>query len=67
MLKSDKAAIIESIYRSELSPELFNRFTLFIKQKCGIHLVPSKHTMLEGRLRKRMRKLLLPTFEDYAR
>ncbi len=66
MPKSDKAAIIESIYRAELSPELFNRFTRFIKQNCGIHLVPSKHTMLEGRLRKRMRQLLLPTFEDYA-
>jgi len=67
MPKSDKAAIIESIYSAELSSELFSRFTQFIKQNCGIHLVPSKHTMLEGRLRKRMRQLLLPTFEDYAR
>jgi chemotaxis protein methyltransferase CheR len=67
MQKSNKATIIESIYHAELSPELFNRFTRFIKQNCGIHLAPSKHTMLEGRLRKRMRQLLLPTFEDYAR
>lgn len=67
MLKNDKAAIIESIYSSELSSELFSRFTLFIKHNCGIHIIPSKKTMLEGRLRKRMRQLLLPTFEDYAR
>jgi len=67
MLKSDKIKIIESIYHSTLSPELFTRFTQFIQQRCGIHMVPSKQSMLEGRLRKRMRHLLLPTFEDYAR
>lgn len=66
MLKSDKAKTIESIYSATLSPALFNRFTQFIQQRCGIHLVQSKQTMLEGRLRKRMRQLLLPTFEDYA-
>jgi len=67
MLKSDKAEIIESIYNATLSPELLKRFTQFIQQRCGIHIVPSKQSMLEGRLRKRMRQLMLPTFEDYAR
>ena len=67
MLKSDKAKTIESIYSATLSPALFNRFTQFIQQRCGIHIVQSKKNMLEGRLRKRMRQLLLPTFEDYAR
>jgi chemotaxis protein methyltransferase CheR len=67
MLKSDTTEIIESIYNATLSPELFTRFTQFIQQRCGIHIVPSKQTMLEGRLRKRMRHLMLPTFEEYAR
>lgn len=67
MLKSDKAEIIDSIYNATLSPELFNRFSQFIQQRCGIRITPSKQNMLEGRLRKRMRALLLPTFEDYAR
>lgn len=67
MQKSDKAKIIESIYSATLSPALFNRFTQFIQQRCGIHIAQSKQTMLEGRLRKRMQQLLLPTFEDYAR
>lgn len=67
MLKSDKAKTIESIYSATLSPALFNRFTQFIRQCCGIRIDASKQTMLEGRLRKRMRQLLLPTFEDYAR
>lgn len=66
MLKSDKAKTIESIYNATLSPALFKRFTQFIQERCGIHLVQSKQNMLEGRLRKRMRQLLLPTFEDYA-
>jgi chemotaxis protein methyltransferase CheR len=66
MLKNNKTELIESIYHATLSPELFNRFTQFIQQRCGIHIKPSKKNMLEGRLRKRMRQLLLPTFEDYA-
>jgi len=67
MPKHTKAEIIESIYTVKLSPELFDRFTQFIQQRCGIRITPSKKNMLEGRLRKRMRALLLPTFEDYAR
>jgi chemotaxis protein methyltransferase CheR len=66
MLIHSKAAIIESIYHAQLSPELFMRFTGFIQQRCGIRIDHAKQTMLEGRLRKRMRELMLPTFEDYA-
>jgi len=67
MVRSNKAEIIESIYHATLSPELLKRFTQFIQQRCGIQITPSKQNMLEGRLRKRMRQLMLPTFEDYAR
>jgi len=67
MFTKSKTAIIESIYSSTLSPELFDRFAQFIQQRCGIRIDQSKQPMLEGRLRKRMRQLYLPTFEAYAR
>jgi len=66
MLTNSKAAIIDSIYSATLSPELFNRFAQFIQQRCGIRIERSKQPMLEGRLRKRMRALYVPTFEAYA-
>ncbi len=66
MPTNSKASIIDSIFSATLSPGLFNRFAQFIQQRCGIRIDNSKQPMLEGRLRKRMRALLLPTFEAYA-
>jgi len=66
MLTNSKAAIIDSIFSATLTPGLFDRFAQFIQQRCGIRIERSKQPMLEGRLRKRMRALLLPTFESYA-
>lgn len=66
MLTNSKASIIDSIFSATLSPALFDRFAQFIQQRCGIRIEHSKQTLLEGRLRKRMRALLLPTFEAYA-
>ncbi|MCE5336783.1 MAG: protein-glutamate O-methyltransferase CheR [Desulfobacteraceae bacterium] len=43
----------------------FKRLSEFIYSVCGIKLVPAKKTMLEGRLRKRLRALHLNSFDDY--
>lgn len=64
---NDRTALIESIYGASLSAGLFERLAHFIQQRCGIRIDHTKQPMLEGRLRKRMRLLELPTFEAYAR
>ncbi len=66
MPSDTKASIIDSIFSAKLPPELFERFAQFIRQRCGIRIDQAKQAMLEGRLRKRMRALGLPTFEAYA-
>jgi chemotaxis protein methyltransferase CheR len=66
MLPDTTGSIIDSIFSATLSPELFERFAQFIRQRCGIRIDHAKQAMLEGRLRKRMRALCLPTFEAYA-
>uniref|UniRef100_A0A7C4RH12 protein-glutamate O-methyltransferase n=1 Tax=Desulfatirhabdium butyrativorans TaxID=340467 RepID=A0A7C4RH12_9BACT len=49
-----------------LSDSDFERLSRCIHQICGIHLTPNKKTLLESRLRKRMRALSLDTFQDYC-
>ncbi|HYA43920.1 MAG TPA: protein-glutamate O-methyltransferase CheR [Syntrophobacteraceae bacterium] len=44
----------------------FNRLSRMIKDYCGISLPPVKKTMLEGRLRKRLRALGMESFADYC-
>jgi len=44
----------------------FNRFSSFIYDQVGIKLPPSKKTMLEGRLHRRLKSLNIRTFEEYA-
>ncbi len=43
----------------------FRRFSEFIHAECGIKLPPSKKTMVEARLQKRLRQLGMPTFREY--
>jgi len=45
---------------------VFDRFSEMIQQECGIKLPNSKKTMLEARLRKRLKALHLADFEDYC-
>jgi chemotaxis protein methyltransferase CheR len=48
-------------------PEVvFSRFSEMIQQECGIKMPASKKTMLEARLRKRLKALHLADFEDYC-
>lgn len=44
----------------------FNRFSSFIYDEVGIKMPPSKKTMLEARLQKRLKALGLNTFDEYA-
>ena len=44
----------------------FIKLSKLMEQKTGIQLPPSKRTMIEGRLRKRVRTLGLNSLEDYG-
>jgi chemotaxis protein methyltransferase CheR len=49
-----------------MSKRNFERLSAFIYRYSGIKMPPSKHTMLEGRLRRRLRSTKLPTFDTYC-
>lgn len=50
-----------------LSQDLFAQLSTFIYDTCGIKMPPTKKTMLEARLIKRMRSLGLESFQEYCR
>ncbi len=50
-----------------LTERHFKLFSEFIHSISGIKLPPGKKTMLEGRLRKRLRALGLRSFDEYSR
>lgn len=50
----------------QLSARDFARFSEFIHTECGIKMPPSKKTMLEARLQKRLRALALPDYSHYC-
>ena len=54
------------LYDEVMSDKVFKRLSGFINQSCGIKLPEAKKTMLEGRIRKRMRVLNMGRFEDYC-
>ncbi len=49
-----------------LQPRDFDRLATFIYDKAGIRLVPAKITMIEGRLRRRVRSNGLASLRDYC-
>lgn len=53
-------------FDAKLTDKDFNRFSRLVYDQCGIKLPPHKRSMLEARLRKRLRALNLDTFEAYA-
>jgi chemotaxis protein methyltransferase CheR len=55
------------ISADQLSAKDFERLAAFIQQYSGIKMPASKKTMVEGRLRRRIRELGLDTFADYCR
>ena len=51
---------------AKLPTDLFVKLSSFIYDTCGIKMPPSKSTMLEARLIKRMRALGLSSFQEYC-
>lgn len=51
---------------ASLTEESFLRLSRFIEGECGIKMPPAKKTMLESRLRKRLRSLGMDSFEEYS-
>lgn len=51
---------------TNMSDELFGKFSAFIETCAGIKMPPTKKTMLEGRLRKRLRTLGYSSYAEYA-
>lgn len=51
---------------STMSRRDFERFSRFVQAEAGIKMPPAKKTMLEARLRKRLRALGLESFEEYG-
>lgn len=60
----------ESVYNLDiadiLSPANYRRLAVFIHEYSGIKMPPSKKTMLEGRLRKRVRDRGLQSLDEYC-
>ena len=53
-------------FQATMTDAVFQRLSVFIKAQCGIEMPPSKKTMLEGRIRKRLRSLGMNSFENYC-
>jgi len=49
-----------------ISPRNFQRLAAFVYQYSGIKLPPSKQTMVEGRLKRRLRALQIATLDAYC-
>ncbi len=49
-----------------LQPRDFDRISAYVYQECGIRLPPAKITMIEGRLRRRVRATGLSTLSAYC-
>ena len=61
-----KATRTGNIHSAVMSAKDFHRLSQFIHNRCGIKLAPTKKTMLEGRLRRRLRSLRMDNFADYC-
>jgi chemotaxis protein methyltransferase CheR len=55
------------IHTDHLTTREFRRLSEFINDYSGIKMPDAKQTMLEGRLRRRLRALGIDTFADYCR
>ena len=57
--------IVRDLTGLRISDDDFARFAKLIYTHCGIKMPPQKRSMLEARLRKRLRALGLPSYEKY--
>lgn len=65
MRMSQSSKLDGRLYTVTLSDKEFRRLSEFIHTECGIKMPPGKRTMLEGRLRKRLRDLGIGSFTEY--
>jgi chemotaxis protein methyltransferase CheR len=56
----------KDVFKTTLSTKEFTRLGEFIQTKCGIKMSASKKTMLEARLRRRLRNLDMESFSEYC-
>ncbi len=54
------------LFETSLSNENFRHISEFVRQMSGIKLPPTKKTLVEGRLRKRLRSLQMDSFAEYC-
>jgi chemotaxis protein methyltransferase CheR len=54
-------------HSDNLSNKDFNRLSQYITSVSGIKMPPQKRTMLQSRLKKRMRELEISTYDEYCR
>lgn len=59
-------AVTAQPLNDRLSKRNFERLSAFIYRYSGIKMPATKHTMLEGRLRRRLRATSIGTFDDYC-
>ncbi len=61
-----RAPIVEPDGEDHLSIADFSKISTLIGNEVGIRLPPAKRLMVEGRLRRRLRALQIPTFDAYC-
>ena len=61
-----RPAWVAPLVGAHLSDAQFSQLSAFVERRCGIRLAEGKRTMLEGRLRRRLRDLGLDNFSDYC-
>ncbi len=63
--EQEKRPFIRDLTGLRISDKDFSRFASLIYEQCGIKMPPHKRSMLEARLRKRLRVLGLDSYEAY--
>ncbi|MEW5746881.1 MAG: protein-glutamate O-methyltransferase [Nitrospirota bacterium] len=65
-METESTHPVRGIGTAAMSEKDFKRLSEFIYGECGIKMPPSKKTMLEARLQKRLRSLGLRSFAEYC-
>ncbi len=58
---------MDRLHMAVLNESQFQKLSVFIHDECGIKIPQTKKTMLEVRLRKRLKSLGMPNFDDYLK
>ncbi len=61
----ERRPLVRDLTGLRISDQDFSRFASLIYEQCGIKMPPHKRSMLEARLRKRLRALGLDSYEAY--